>query len=437
MRACGKRGERRAEVGARHGLPLRIHANVVMAVRGSTTGRLLRTKRCNILPGLSSKAAQAASSITLTRLAADLKSLDSQSQLRRLEPLQGIDLTSNDYLGLARDPRLRDALIQSLQRGEATGSTGSRLLSGNAHTWEELETEFAEYMGSEAALFFNSGYAANTGLLGSLPRPEDVVFSDSANHASIIDGIRLSKASKIIFSHLDLDFLEDGLRRLPSGGERFVVVESVFSMEGDRAPLRDLAALACRYGAEFIVDEAHATGVFGPMGRGLVADAGLSGGVLASIHTCGKALGSAGAFVACSETLKQNLVNRARPFIFSTALPPYFAAQVRAALGIAREGDELRKRLYSLADGLRAQLRHRGLNAGRSASQIVPVLFGPNERALRAAESLNRAGFAVRAIRPPTVPPGTARLRLSLNVNLSFEDLERLARALAGATSDE
>jgi 8-amino-7-oxononanoate synthase len=370
---------------------------------------------------------------TIARLAAELASLASESQLRRIEDLKGIDFTSNDYLGLARDSRLKDAVIESLKAGERAGGTGSRLLSGNARAWEELEAEFAEYIGSESALFFNSGYAVNTGLLGSLLRPDDTVFSDSANHASIIDGVRLSKARKVIFPHLDLDFLEDRLRQAPAGGERFIVVESVFSMEGDRAPLRDLAALAARYGAEIIVDEAHATGVFGVLGRGLVNEAGLSGCLLASVHTCGKALGSAGAFVACSDTLKQSLVNRARPFIFSTALPPYFAAQVRAALRIAQEADHLRKRLRSLVDALRKRLNELELNTGNSASQIIPVLLGSNDRALRVAARLNRAGFAVRAIRPPTVPAGTARLRLSLNAGLSSEDLDRLADELKEA----
>jgi 8-amino-7-oxononanoate synthase len=380
-----------------------------------------------------SPATRVATSTADTRLAAELELLESKSQLRRLEALRGIDLTSNDYLGLARDHRLKDAVIKALQDGEAAGATGSRLLSGNAHAWEQLEAEFAEYIGREAALFFNSGYAANTGLLGALLRPEDLVFSDSANHASIIDGIRLSKARKVIFPHLDLTFLEDRLRDAPPGCGKFVVIESVFSMEGDRAPLHDLAALACHHGAELIVDEAHATGVFGAMGRGLVNQIALPLRPIATVHTCGKALGSAGAFVACSKTLKGILVNRARPFLFSTALPPYFAAQLRTAIQIVRRGEHLRERLHSLADDLRARVKELGLNTGRSSSQIVPVILGSNERAVSVARHLNRAGFAVRAIRPPTVPPGTARLRLSVNVGLSFQDLDRFAQELEKA----
>ena len=219
-------------------------------------------------------------------------------------------------------------------------------MSGQDEVWTLLEREFARWVGTEAALYFTSGYAANIGLLSALLRPEDVVFSDSANHASLIDGIRLAKCTRVIFPHLDLNFLEDELRRNVSvAGARVIVVESIFSMEGDRAPLADLAALAERYGAELIVDEAHAIGVRGPHGSGCVAEAGLSARVLATVHTCGKALASAGAFVCGSEILRRLLVNRARTFIFNTGLPPYFAAQVAAGMNLATEADGERARL--------------------------------------------------------------------------------------------
>ncbi|MGH9355900.1 MAG: aminotransferase class I/II-fold pyridoxal phosphate-dependent enzyme, partial [Terriglobia bacterium] len=345
-----------------------------------------------------------------------------------------IDLCSNDYLGLSGDPRLRLAVIKSIEQGAAVASTGSRLLTGNARVWEELECEFAAFAGAESALFFTSGYAANIGLLSVLLGPDDVVFSDSSNHASLIDGIRLSRARRVVFPHLDLNFLDDHLRRAADAhGQKFIVVESLFSMEGDCAPLRELAALASRYGAEMIVDEAHATGVFGPQGRGLLAEAGLSGRVLASIYTCGKALASMGAFVACPEPLKRLLVNRARTFIFSTALPPYMAFQIRAAIALLGGADEQRTRLFSISKSLRAQLNSAGFNVGRSSSPIVPVVLGSNERALAAAERLRSAGFAIRAVRPPTVPPGTARLRLSLNAKLSALECERLGRILPEA----
>ncbi len=370
----------------------------------------------------------------LTRVEHDLAALEAQHQLRDLTHTEGISLCSNDYLGLSADPRLRQAVIQALEEGAAIASTGSRLLSGNSPAWEELEAEFAAFVGAESALFFTSGYAANLGLLGALLEPDGLVFSDSSNHASLIDGIRLSRARKVIFPHLDLNFLEDHLKSVVTGsGRKLIVVESLFSMEGDRAPLSELFQLASCHGADLIVDESHATGVFGMEGRGLLAEAGLSGRVLASVHTCGKALASMGAFVACPKALKRFLVNRARTFIFSTALPPYMASQIRAAIGLVREAGEQRARLLALAASLRARLNEAGLNTGRSDSPIIPVILGPNERALRAAARLRVEGFAIRAIRPPTVPDGTARLRLSLNAGLPAADCDRLGRIMPEA----
>jgi 8-amino-7-oxononanoate synthase len=370
-------------------------------------------------------------SALLRRLETELASLEANSQLRHLEILPDLNFSSNDYLGLSVDPRLRDAVAAVLAAGSPVGSTGSRLLSGHAAIWEELETQLAQFTGAEAALYFSSGYAANVGLFSAVLRADDIVFSDSANHASIIDGIRLSGVRKVIFPHLDLNILEDELRQSRSGGgQRFVAVESVFSMDGDRAPLPELIALADRHGAEVIVDEAHATGVFGPQGRGLVAEAETEGRVFATVHTCGKALAGMGAFVSGSRTLKQFLINRARTFIFSTALPPYLAAQMRAAIVIVADADAERERLAHLAAHLRARLRDAGFDAAQSNSQIVPVLLGTNERALQFAARLQQEGFAVRAIRPPTVPAGSARLRLSLTVRHSQEMLDRLVDAL-------
>jgi 8-amino-7-oxononanoate synthase len=377
------------------------------------------------------------------RLAGELESLAAQSQLRRLELLEGINLFSNDYLGLSTDQRLRDAVTAALAAGSPVGSTGSRLLSGNAAVWQELESELARFCGSEAALYFNSGYAANVGLFSSLPGPDDIVFSDRANHASIIDGIRLSGARKIVFPHRNLDFLEDALRKPAFGTARkFIALESVFSMDGDRAPVSDLLALADRYDAYLIFDEAHATGVFGPQGRGLVAEAVAGANpaarerVVAVVHTCGKALAGVGGFVSCSETLKQYLVNRARTFIFSTALPPYLAAQMLTAIRIAAGADRERRDLAELGNHLRARLHDAGFDTGQSESQIVPVILGDNAHALDFAGKLCREGFVVRAIRPPTVPRGTARLRLSLHVGLTKEILDRLVDALIRIRED-
>jgi 8-amino-7-oxononanoate synthase len=372
------------------------------------------------------------------RLQTDLDGLQSRSQRRRLEIVPAVNFCSNDYLGLSADPRLREAVIAALTAGGAVASTGSRLLSGHAAVWGELESEFAQFAGAEAALYFNSGYAANTGLFSCLLKPDDIIFSDSANHASIIDGIRLSGARKFVFPHLDLNALESGLRGTTAGrGQKFIAVESVFSMNGDRAPIGALLALAERYGAELIVDEAHATGVLGPQGRGLVAEADTMRRVLAVVHTCGKALASAGAFVLCSSAMKEYLINHARPFIFSTAMPPYLAAQVRAAIRIAAAADAERAQLQALAIHLRSRLRESGFETAGSNSQIVPVLLGENQRALAIAARLCRDGFAVRAIRPPTVPPGTARLRLSLTVRHTTEMLDRLVDALVRACAKE
>jgi 8-amino-7-oxononanoate synthase len=371
------------------------------------------------------------------RLSRELAELDRDSQLRSLETPHALDFSSNDYLGLACDSRIKQAVAAALASPEMAAATGSRLLSGNSERWMALESDFAKFAGTEAALYFTSGYLANVGLLASLLEPGDTVFSDSANHASLIDGMRLSKARRVVFPHLDLEFLEKALRAVPPEGGKFIVVESVFSMEGDFAPLAELTRLAERYDAELIVDEAHAVGVFGPRGRGLVAAAGLSANALATIFTCGKALAASGAFVCGSETLRNYLINRARTFIFSTALPPYFAAQVRAGFELASRADAERARVIGLANFLRAELRRQGLEVPAGTSPIVPVILGENERAMRVAQRLRAAGFGVRAIRPPTVPEGTARLRLSVTARHTESVLSELAAEIAASCRDQ
>src|SRR5271166_3923999 len=231
-------------------------------------------------------------------LAKGLRALEQQHQRRTLAVVQGIDFCSNDYLGLAEHPALREAVVRAVENSARVGGTASRLLSGQTDGWRRLEEEFAQFAGTEAALFFSSGYAANVGLLSSLVGPDDVVYSDSLNHASLIDGMRLSGARKVIYPHLDLQVLEDALRQEAGAPWRKIIVtESVFSMDGDIAPLGTIAALAERYGAALIVDEAHATAVHGPGGRGIAAEADILPQLLAAIHTCGKGLGCAGAFV--------------------------------------------------------------------------------------------------------------------------------------------
>jgi 8-amino-7-oxononanoate synthase len=360
----------------------------------------------------------------LDRLKADLAALRTADQFRELAVPEGIQLNSNDYLGLSNHTRLKHAVTDALEEDNRFASTGSRLLSGNHKRWEDLEDAFAAFVEAEAALYFPSGYAANIGLLSSVLKPQDIVFSDAANHASIIDGIRLSQARKVIFPHLDLNFLEDALRTNKSG-RKVVVVESIFSMDGDHAPTDELITLADRFGASLIVDHAHSVGV--EMCR--------HPSVLAAIYPCGKALASMGGFVAGSRTLRDYLINHARSFIFSTALPPYCAAHVRESIALVTAADAARAHLGEIGRYFRHKLRVTGFDIGRSDSQIVPLILGTNETALRFAAAANAAGFAIRAIRPPTVPPDTARLRVSLNARLSVSDLDRFVETMVAVRS--
>jgi len=372
------------------------------------------------------------------RLHQGLSALEARSQRRSLAEIHGVNFCSNDYLGLAENPALRTAVVEAVRDAGKVGGTGSRLLSGQTEEWRDLEDEFARFAGTESSLFFTNGYAANVGLLSSLVGKDDVVFSDERNHASLIDGMRLSGARKVIYPHLDLNALEGALRQEAGAPWRKVIVtESVFSMDGDIAPLVELANLAEKYNAAMILDEAHATGVHGPAGHGLAAAAGIASKVLAIIHTCGKALASAGAFVCGPVVLTEHLVNHARTFIFSTALPPYFAGQIRAAMRLAESMDEERASLLQRAANLRGVLQSEGFDTAGTASQIVPVILGHNDATLDAAEHLQREGFAVRGIRPPTVPEGGSRLRLSLTTRISQEELSRLVQSLVAWRSHQ
>ena len=373
----------------------------------------------------------------LERMAAQLASLRVADQFRDLRIPPGIQLNSNDYLALSSHPLLKQAIQHAVEEDERIASTGSRLLSGHHARWDQLEGEFAEFLGVDASLYFPSGYTANIGLLSSILKPEDTVFSDAANHASLIDGVRLSRAKRVVFPHLDLHYLEAALRRETGSGQKVIVVESIFSMDGDHAPLEELLRLCERFGALLIVDEAHSTGVDGEAGRGAVHEAGRSEYILATIHTCGKALASMGAFVAGSDTLRDFLINQARPFIYTTGLPPYCAAHVREALVLVRQGDAERRHLRNLGEYLRSRMRAAGFDVRGSNSQIVPLVLGSNEAAVRFATAVADAGFAVRAIRPPTVPPGSARLRLSLNAGLTTGNIDALLHALTAARDAE
>ena len=360
-----------------------------------------------------------------------LANLRERSQLREFAQLRGVNFCSNDYLGLAEDLRLKLAVLEAVEESARVGGTGSRLLSGHDPVWNELEEEFASFVGTEAALYFSSGYAANLGLLSAVLGKDDVVFSDALNHASLIDGIRLSGVRRIIYPHGDLNVLEEKLRAHEHETHRKIIVtESVFSMDGDIVDLRAVQNLAARYGASLVVDEAHATAVHGPGGAGTVAQAGLTEEVLAAVHTCGKALASAGGFVCGSKVLREFLINHARTLIFSTAMPVYIAGQIRAALRFAKGMYAERKLLLDRSNLLATELNAAGCRTPGGHSQIIPVILGSNEDAVSAATFLQEQGFAVRAIRPPTVPVGGARLRLSLTTRITNEHVMAVIAAL-------
>ncbi|MDP8257215.1 MAG: 8-amino-7-oxononanoate synthase [Candidatus Alcyoniella australis] len=348
----------------------------------------------------------------------------------RVEGCELLLLCGNDYLGLAGDPRLAQAAAHAA-REHGTGSGSSRLISGDCELLRRLERAAAELVELPEALAFGSGYQANVGLLGALAGPEDALLSDELNHASIIDGARLSAARKLIYPHLDLDALERGLIEARTARRRIVVSETLFSMDGDSPDLSRLAELCQRHDAWLVLDEAHALGVLGPHGAGLAAEHGVSGRVAALVGTLGKAFGSSGAFVAGSRVLREFLINRCRSLIFSTAPSPTTAAAATMGIEIALGMDAQRAALLRSADELRHRLREYGFDAPSGQSPIVPLLLGDPAAALRGQRLLWDQGVWVQAIRPPTVPQGTSRLRISLRADLCPADLELAARAFA------
>jgi len=364
------------------------------------------------------------------RVRGRLQQLQDRQLLRTLRPPTGIDLSSNDYLGLSSHPLLKACMIEAVDR-EGCGSTGSRLLRGDRESFAAIERRFAAFKGTGRALYFSSGYLANIAVLSTFPEEGDVILSDERNHASLIDGIRLSAAKRVIFPHNDVAALARLLDEQDGSGQTFVVTESLFSMDGDEAPLADYAPLCRSRGAALIVDEAHAVGIFGERGTGLIERTGIGGDVFLSVDTAGKALGVGGAFVSGLAWAIEYLVQRARTFIFSTAPPPPVAAALAASLTLVADEPERRAALLDRARHLRERLAESGIPAPAGLSQIVPVILGDNDRALNVAQALQSQGFDVRAIRPPTVAPGTARLRLSVNVNLTEATLDRFVAALA------
>ena len=353
-----------------------------------------------------------------------LSALEARGLSRHLEPLttaQGpviqingegplINFSSNDYLGLANDPELKAAAIAALHQW-GTGSGASRLVTGDSAAHRALEKAIASFEGTEAALLFNSGYAANVGLLSTVCGEGDVLFSDALNHASLIDGARLSRAKTVIYPHRDLAALARLLATTP-GRRRLVVTDAVFSMDGDRAPLQGLAELCGQTGAGLMVDEAHSTGVCGPTGAGLCEELGIVPEL--RMGTLSKALGGFGAYVACSAQVRQWLFNRARSLVFSTSLPAAVCAAGMTAIARVRRDGALRERLWTHIRFFSAGLKRLGLPSHQD-SAIFPVVIGSPDAAVDASARLRAAGLLVKAIRPPTVPEGTSRLRFALS----------------------
>ncbi|HEY5051952.1 MAG TPA: 8-amino-7-oxononanoate synthase [Solirubrobacterales bacterium] len=343
-------------------------------------------------------------------------------------------LCSNNYLGLADHPRVRHAAAEAaLQWGAGAGA--SRLISGNMDVHRQLEARLAAFKDCEAALLFGSGYLANTGTIAALAGRGEVVFSDELNHASIIDGCRLSAAETFVYRHGDTEHLAWGLRQAGGRGS-LIVSDGVFSMDGDVAPVAELLRLARKHGCRLMVDEAHATGTLGPAGRGSVAAAGLSGEVDVVMGTLGKALGSYGAYVCGSRETVDYLINSARPFIFSTAPPPSTIAAALMALELIKAQPDRVERLQDNATVLREALAGEGLRVGRSQTQIVPVEVGNAERTMELCERALAKGVFAQGIRPPTVPEGSSRLRFTVMASHREGELRRAAK-LVGAAARE
>jgi 8-amino-7-oxononanoate synthase len=340
-------------------------------------------------------------------------------------------LCSNNYLGLADHPRVREAAAEAAMRYGA-GAGASRLISGNMTIHRRLEERLAAFKRAETCLLFGSGFLANAGVVSALAREGDVVFSDALNHASIVDGCRLSRAETFVYDHCDVDHLEWGLRQAEGRGS-LIVTDGVFSMDGDLAPLPEIVELAQRHDARVMVDEAHGTGCVGPGGRGLVAAHGLEHEVDVVVGTLGKALGSYGAYVLCEASMAKYLINSARTLIFSTALPPPAVAAAMAALELLREQPRRVEKLQRNARVLREALAQAGAPVGDAETPIVPLIVGDADAAVAASDRALERGVFAQAIRPPTVPAGTSRLRLAVMASHTKSELREAASVLAAA----
>ena len=363
---------------------------------------------------------------------ADLRELADRGRLRSLRERAGIDFTSNDYLGLAESAELRQAAADAVARGVPVGSGGSRLLRGNHPEHEALEAEAAGYFGAETALYFGGGYVANFAIFSTLPQTGDLVVHDELIHASVHEGLRRGRADFVPVPHNNVDAFDAAIvrwRRAGGNGRPWLSVESLYSMDGDSPNLVELFAVADRHEAMVVIDEAHATGVLGPQGRGLAAAFEGRDNVI-TLHTCGKALGTVGGFILAPRVVRDFLVNRSRPFIFATAPSPLTASITRVALELSRSNPERRERLARLVQFAGNELR-RQCGIEPSGSQIVPVIVGSDRAAVTLAASLQRKGYDIRAIRPPTVPEGTARLRIALTLNVDEPTVAGLFAALS------
>lgn len=385
--------------------------------------------------------------MSVERLAEQLAALERMDQRRRriaLESPQGsrvlvegreyLAFCSNDYLGLANDARIAAAVVQAVQR-YGVGSGASHLVTGHSAAHERLEETLARFVGMPSALLFSTGYLANIGAITALAGREDAIFSDELNHASLIDGMRLSRAEVVRYPHCSVDALAEALKR-SRARSRFVVTESAFSMDGDMAPLDALLELCERFDAWLVVDDAHGFGVLGAEGRGVLEQLGLRSPRIVYIGTLGKAAGVCGAFVAGEQVLVETVLQRARSYIFTTASPPFLSAAVAASLEIIREEGWRRRKLGTLVEQLKQGLRDRGMMPSRSDTPIQPLIVGGNAEALAASRYLRERGIIVTAIRPPTVPQGTSRLRISLSAAHDQADVERLVEALRGLPLD-
>ena len=363
---------------------------------------------------------------------ADLNDLAGRGRLRSLRGRSGTDFTSNDYLGLAESEELRRAAFDAIARGVPVGAGGSRLLRGNHDEHEALESEAAAYFGAETALYFGGGYVANFAIFSTLPQRGDLVVHDELVHASVHEGLRSGRADHVAVAHNDIDAFDASIVRWRARGGKgrpWISVESLYSMDGDSPDLAGLLAVADRHEAMIVIDEAHATGVLGPQGRGLAAACEGRENVV-TLHTCGKALGSVGGFILAPRAIRDFLVNRARPFIFATAPSPLTAAITRAAIEVSRTNPERRERLARLVCFASGELRRR-CGIVPSGSHILPIVIGSDRAAVSVAASLQERGFDIRAIRPPTVPEGTARLRIALTLNVDEAAVAELFGALA------